>query len=137
MPVETIDRLPLFYQKLFLEIRSWLFGVALTEYCGKSTKREDEEPASTRAAKLAIYAHALMCNRFKYLCFFRFFEGPKLKWYGQNRTGRTARSVINIHYQYICFLYSAWVIISSCRDTTPIICITDIFIYVSNLFNSY
>ena len=71
LSVETIDRLPSFYQKFFLEIRSWLVGVALTEYCGKSTKREDEEPA----AKLAIYAHALMCNgfKFKYLCFFRFF----------------------------------------------------------------
>ena len=69
MPVETIDGLPSFYQKLFLEIRSWLVGVALTEYCGKSTKREDEEPAT----KLAIYERALMCNGFKYLHFFRFF----------------------------------------------------------------
>ena len=30
MSIEMID-LPLFYQKLFLEIQSWLVGVALTE----------------------------------------------------------------------------------------------------------
>ena len=38
-------------------------------------KCEDEEPA----VKFAIYARPLMCNGFKYLRFFSFFEGPRFK----------------------------------------------------------
>ena len=84
--VEMIDKLPLFYQKLFLEIRSWLVGVALTEYWANQTaSRTKNLPLGP-----AISPHVLQCVTDLHISVF--LEATAQKWYGQNRTGRTARS---------------------------------------------